>query len=186
MKPSGRRISQWGSILCVICLSIMTALLLGSNYANAATLAFNDANWNWVDHDGLSGTTYTATSNQLTIEASGDDVWTSNDEFAARYLDDVNGDFEISVRIISQENTNSWAKAGIMVKNNMTLQGNAVNDRAHVIMAVTPGSNGYDFQWDTNDNGQGYTNGFANTGRYPEVPFPNAYIKVKRVGNVFT
>ena len=81
-------------------LCFLSAVILGSIHAEAATLAFNDANWNWVDHDGRSGTTYTATSNQLTVEASGDNVWTRDDEFAARYLDNVNGDFEISVRII--------------------------------------------------------------------------------------
>lgn len=54
-------------------------------------------------------------SGKFVIEGSGTDIWGNADGFQYVYKY-VNGDFEISTKIESMDNTHQWAKAGIMVR----------------------------------------------------------------------
>jgi hypothetical protein len=54
---------------------------------------------------------------------------------------------EIQARVISVENTNAWAKAGVMIRNNL------LANSKHAITVVTPG-NGVAFQWRSAPGGQ--------------------------------
>jgi type IV pilus assembly protein PilY1 len=144
-----------------------------------ANLPFDHGDWNWHDCDTREDTSYTATGNQLIIAANGDDVWQDDDEYAARYLNDINGDFEVSVKIIIQQNTDSWAKTGIMVRDDITGNGNS---DGYCMISITP-KNGYAFQWDDNDDG--FLNRNSNTGNHPHSSYPS-WVKLKKAGTTFT
>jgi len=77
-----------------------------------------------------------------TMTASGADIWSVNgveaDEFHYAYKM-LTGVGSITARVDSVENTNVWAKAGVMIRESLD------PDSAHAMMVVTPGS-GASFQ----------------------------------------
>jgi hypothetical protein len=77
-----------------------------------------------------------------TMTGSGADIWAVDGEEADQFhyaFKMLNGAGSITARVQSIENTNSWAKAGVMIRE--TLE----PDSAHAMMVVTPGS-GISFQ----------------------------------------
>ena len=56
--------------------------------------------------------------NMFTISAGGNDIWGSADQFTFVYQE-WSGDFEIVLTVHSLENTNDWAKAGPMARQNL-------------------------------------------------------------------
>ena len=77
-----------------------------------------------------------------TMTASGADIWAVNsveaDEFHFAYKT-LTGSGTIVAKVQSVENTNVWAKAGVMIRETLN------PDSAHAMMVVTPGS-GISFQ----------------------------------------
>jgi hypothetical protein len=55
------------------------------------------------------------TDGKYVIKADGEDIWDSADSFRFVYKE-MSGDFSITVRAVSLEETNAWAKIGIMVR----------------------------------------------------------------------
>ncbi|MEV0952535.1 right-handed parallel beta-helix repeat-containing protein [Promicromonospora sp. NPDC050249] len=88
------------------------------------------------------------------VAAAGADVWGGggqrDDAFGALYR---TGSFtagsSVSVRVDTINDTNAWAKSGVMVRNDMTAPGAS---SGYAIAAVTP-RNGVVFQWDANGDG---------------------------------
>ena len=67
----------------------------------------------------------------------------------------LNGDGEIVARVDSLQNTNVWAKAGVMIREDLA------GDAPNALVATTPG-NGTTFQWRATRGGaSAYTAGFA-------------------------
>jgi type II secretory pathway pseudopilin PulG/regulation of enolase protein 1 (concanavalin A-like superfamily) len=105
------------------------------------------------------------------INASGVDIWNNTDEFHYVYQS-MSGDGQIIARVVSVEYTDSWAKAGVMIRE--TLDG----DSKHAMMVVTPG-NGTAFQRRTTTAGSSdHTPGSTVTAPY--------WVKLVRSGNTFT
>ena len=107
----------------------------------------------------------------FTVKASGDDIWGFNDSF--RFVSEaLTGDGQIIARLVSLQNTNAWAKAGVMIRES------TASNAAHAFMALTPG-NGARFQRR------------QTTGTYsldtpgPAVSAPY-WVKLVRTGNTFT
>lgn len=88
------------------------------------------------------------------VAAAGADVWGGggqrDDAFGALYR---TGSFtagsSVSVRVDTINDTNAWAKSGVMVRNDMAAPGAS---SGYAIAAVTP-RNGVVFQWDANGDG---------------------------------
>lgn len=101
--------------------------------------------WSGVWSNSDIGTVYPAGNftidgaGTFTIEADGADIWGTADafHFASQSL---SGDGQITVRINSVENTNGWAKAGVMIRD--TIDPNS----AHAMMVITP-ANGAAMQY---------------------------------------
>ena len=93
-------------------------------------------------------------------------------QYASRYTP-ISGDFDVSIKVVSQENTHPWAKAGIMVKENMAIPD---NNLCNVI--VTP-SNGFVFQYDWQNTG--LINGSAKTAATTQGA--NNYLRMQRIGD---
>ncbi len=82
---------------------------------------------------GCSGT-----DSSLTISGAGDDIEGNSDEFHFSYKQ-LSGDCELSARIVSQQPTDNWAKAGVMMRNSL------MPNSAHAMVVITP-ENGAAFQ----------------------------------------
>ena len=65
-----------------------------------------------------------AVGNVWTIKAGGDDIWGEVDQFMYVYKE-VSGNFDVAITVNSLEQTNDWAKAGIMAR--QTLDPGSVN-----------------------------------------------------------
>lgn len=103
----------------------------------------------------------------FSINGAGGDIWGPTDEFRYVYQS-LSGNGEIVTRVTSQENTDDWAKSGVMIKES------AVAGSKYALLAVTP-ANGVTFQYNFNGDG-GSTN----------YTFPNAWLKLVRFNNTFT
>ena len=131
--------------------------------------------WTFVDNDGIGGTSWTEASGTLDIDAGGADIWfPPDDEYASMYIGPVSGDWEAITKITSQEATNPWVKSGIMVRNDIELQGVA---GGYAIVGITPG-NDFIFQWD--NNGDGYLEESVHNVGATTYP---CWLKLKRVTN---
>ena len=108
---------------------------------------------------------------RLYITAAGKDVWAGVNQYAARYTTVV-GDFDASVKILSQQNTHGWAKAGFMLKDDMLQAG------TNRYIAVKTPAHGFLAQFDSNSNGllDGTQWGGGTDG----------YVRLARSGNTLT
>jgi beta-glucanase (GH16 family)/regulation of enolase protein 1 (concanavalin A-like superfamily) len=109
-------------------------------------------------------------SGTFTVAGSGADIWGTADEFRYVYQP-VTGDVTLTARIVSLTNSNSWAKAGVMIRE--TTAANA----KHASTIITP-TNGLSFQRRAIAGG-----GSEHTGSGGSAPY---WLRIKRVGNVFT
>ncbi|MGJ8672506.1 DUF1800 family protein [Rubritalea sp.] len=100
-------------------------ILTTAQFSNIS-LSGGVSDWESRDIGSVSATGSTSITaiDAMTIQASGNDIWSSNDEFhfAYQWLD---GDGEIIARIDSLVETNAWTKAGLMVRE--TLASNSAN-----------------------------------------------------------
>jgi hypothetical protein len=72
------------------------------------------------------------------MTASGADIWNDSDEFHYAYKT-LSGVGSIQARVMSVDNTNAWAKAGVMIRESLD------PGSVHASMVVTP-ENGISFQ----------------------------------------
>ncbi|GGA61489.1 hypothetical protein GCM10011507_11240 [Edaphobacter acidisoli] len=129
----------------------------------------------WSDTDigapGVAGSaTYSGTT--FTVNGSGTDIYNTSDQF--NYVSTAaNGNITITARVASQTNTNSWAKAGVMIRET-TAAGST-----YVGIYITPGK-GASLQY------RATTNASAING--PEVTGPVApyWVQLTRSGSTFT
>ena len=74
----------------------------------------------WSDSDigavGLPGSAVTNTNGSITVTGSGADIWNTADQFNF-YSEPVTGDNTMIVHVNSEQNTDPWAKAGLMFRN---------------------------------------------------------------------
>jgi hypothetical protein len=106
----------------------------------------------------------------FTIEGAGADIWGSSDQFAFVHRKAVKDNY-ISARIISQTNTDPWAKTGLMFR-----ESNAPNS-VFVMLCVTPG-NGISLQW------RETTGGTCSKKDFSAEPLP-IYLKLSKNGSTF-
>ena len=145
----------------LFCISIILSLAVSSPLFGFP-VSYNVSEWKFYDFVNEGDDGYDVLSDtSMTITAAGHDVWTDADEYCAYYLDDIEGDFSVIVEITFQDNTHPWAKAGIMVRNNIERD---ATSRGYCMVAVTP-DNGFAFQWDSNHDGMLDRN--TNTGSSP-------------------
>ncbi len=103
----------------------------------------------------------------FTLSGNGEDVWDTLDQsqVTSRAL---TGNGTIIARVVSQTNSDPWAKAGIEIKNNLT------SGSAYANIFITPG-NGI--------NSESNYNSSVNSGSYT---LPNAWFKLTRSGSTIT
>jgi hypothetical protein len=128
----------------------------------------------WTSQDigavGAAGSSSYSVGN-WTVNGSGADIWNGADEF--RFVrQTASGDCEIIARVTGVQNTDPWAKAGVMIRETLTA------GSTHAFMCLTPG-NGLSFQRRVTTNGPStYTAGGAAGAPY--------WVRLTRVGSTFT
>ncbi len=128
----------------------------------------------WVDKDignvviagsaGYSNGTYT-------LKGAGVDIWETADSFNFAYQP-LNGDGTIVARVANLTNTNSWAKAGVMIRESLD-----ANSR-HAMVVLTPG-NGVAFQYRATVGGSSSNINVSAL----KAPY---WVKLTRAGTTFT
>ncbi len=123
----------------------LTAPAVPATYTAAYGEALPDP---WLDQDvgavGVAGTA-TQAAGTFTLQGSGTDIQSAADAFHFAYRP-LSGDGQIVARVVSQANTNMWAKAGVMIRQAPTA------GSPYAFMAVTP-SKGATFQRRLTDGG---------------------------------
>ncbi len=106
------------------------------------------------------------------ILAGGSDIWGTSDQF--RYVaQTLSADGSVSAHITAQTNTSSWAKAGVMLRQN------ANAGSAYYAALVTPG-NGIVVQYRATPGGNAQQSAQITTGTVP------TYLMVARAGNTYS
>lgn len=105
------------------------------------------------------------------IEGGGRDIWGGTDQFAFVNRES-GGDSSISARIVSQSNSDPWAKSGLMFR-----ESTAPNSK-FIMVSVTP-VNGISMQWRETTGGTCSKKDF----RSVALPF---YFKLSRTGSTFS
>src|SRR5579872_1871224 len=128
--------------------------------------------WSSVDVGSVRASgSYTVNGGIYTVQGSGADIWGTADGFqfvAAPML----GDGSITARVVSQSDTASWAKAGVMIRE--TLGAGA----RHAAVLVTP-AEGVVMQSRTVTNG----NSVSILGPFAKAPY---WVRLVRSGNSFS
>ncbi len=133
--------------------------------------------------------TVNAEPGSFTVEGGGGDIWDVSDEFTFHYRP-IEGDFDVAIRVESVEPVARWTKAGLMVRES------TAGDSRMAWVRTTPeavptqsadtGVNDVQFAYRKGyDDGSG-----SNGGQHEEgggIPsYPNTWLRLTRVGNVFT
>ncbi|WP_405538976.1 alpha-N-acetylglucosaminidase C-terminal domain-containing protein [Streptomyces sp. NBC_00075] len=87
---------------------------------------------------------------EIAVEGAGADLWGATNEFGAVYRAGAYSDGTVAeVTVTSQDATGGWARAGLVVRNDLDTQGST----GYVNLAVTP-SNGCALSWDADGDGR--------------------------------
>src|SRR5690606_24573819 len=124
---------------------------------------------------------YNAATGTYEVEASGADIWGTADEFHYVYQS-LTGDGEIIARVVSLENTNKWAKAGVMMRN-----GTAANAAMAIMyLSPNPSNSGPAYSLAHRSSaGAGMSPSGNNLGPVGIGSYPY-YLRLVRSGNTFT
>ena len=117
-----------------------------------------------------AGTASSSDGVAFAVQGAGDDIWNAADAFRYVYQP-LNGDGQIVAHVGSVQNTNGWAKAGVMIREDLSAGGR------HASLFVTP-SNGVAFEWRSQPSGT--TSYVAVSGSAPE------WMKLVRSGSTIS
>jgi glucose/arabinose dehydrogenase/PKD repeat protein/type 1 glutamine amidotransferase len=132
---------------------------------------------NWQTYSNVQATFDRPDADTWVVAAAGADTWQGTDEYGAVYLPGVaDTDWTATVKIERQGNTNQSAKAGIIVRNDMTQPGRSPG---YAAMTLRPGLG---FEWLRDTDGNGTLDASSNGGgtAYP------AWVRLVRDGNDYT
>ncbi|MCS5717698.1 Ig-like domain-containing protein [Herbiconiux sp. CPCC 205763] len=116
------------------------------------------------------------------IAAAGKDIWGAggqhDDEYGSIYrAGSVAPISSVSARVSSFNDSNVWAKTGVMVRNALSAPGSSAG---YATTAVT-GNNGIQFAWDSNGDGYLDSSAVANVNTFRPI-----WVKVVRAGSAFS
>ncbi|MEZ0091759.1 NEW3 domain-containing protein [Streptacidiphilus sp. EB129] len=118
----------------------------------------------------------------LGISGAGDDLWGSTDQYSTLYQQGAEHDGSTTVvKITAQAATSDWAKAGIMVRDDIT---KPAASTGYAILAEAPGK-GYVLQWDSTGNGQLDSNSAPSNQGSGTAAYPS-WLKLVRSGSTYT
>ena len=182
ISPDGVTWTVFGTETATMAASATAGLAVASHDNTLLnTSTFDNVNVNvlpagWTDLDigapGLAGSaSYSGTT--YTVEGSGADIYGTADQFNYLYKTTSSSSVTITARVVTQQNTNAWAKAGVMIRES-TAAG-----AAYAGIYITPGK-GASMQYRTATNASA-TNGPETIGLV--APY---WVRLVRSGSTFT
>jgi pectin methylesterase-like acyl-CoA thioesterase/regulation of enolase protein 1 (concanavalin A-like superfamily) len=147
-----------------------------ANSAQAAATPSGSVVWSppWQTQDigavGLAGGA-SYTNGVFSVTGAGADIQGTTDAFRFVYLS-VSGDCTLSARVAGEQNTDSWSKGGVMIRESL------VTNAANAFVGVTPG-NGVTWQ------SRSTTGGATSYGKTAGLAAPY-WVRLVRSGNTFT
>jgi hypothetical protein len=133
--------------------------------------------WTFIDRDNATGGSAQAVGGRLEVSGKGEDIFNAKNFFVGVYRTDIKGDFDISVKIISQSNTNAWAQAGILVANNAE----DLKQGGYFVLDLSPG-NALNAFYDAKDTVGWLESRVGNIG---STSYP-AWLRVKKANKKFS
>lgn len=106
-----------------------------------------------------------------TVRGSGADIWNKSDSFRYVYQD-LNGNGSLVARVVNQTKTDSWAKAGLMIR-----ESTAANSK-YTFVAVAPDGGLFGQRRSSTGRNAG-PNGYGSSYNLP------VWLKLERVGNTY-
>ncbi|MBI3858134.1 MAG: hypothetical protein HY293_20830, partial [Planctomycetes bacterium] len=174
---AGMLFDQWtGATVANATASTTTLTMPAANTTVTATYAASGAPLSppWSDGDigapAIAGDA-TVSGSTFMVCGAGADIWGASDSFHFASMA-LNGDGEIVARIASMDNTDPWAKAGVMIRES------PASNSANAYTLLTPG-NGTAFQRRT------AAAGASTSTAGPAVAAPY-WVRLTRTGSVFT
>jgi len=164
--------------------TVLAGLWVSSNNSSAQnTAVFSDVSLvegGWTDNDigspAIGGSAdYDAPSDTYTISGNGSDIWGTADQFNFASTT-MSGNGSVLAYVDSITNTNAWAKAGVMIRNDITA------GSAFAAVLVSP-SNGITFEW--RPTAGGATSQEVSSPAGGPTPAPVG-LEITRSGNSFT
>src|SRR5436190_15992963 len=104
------------SLLLLSCLALMNCG--GGSKGGGVHQSAGNLSAGWLSQDvgsvgGAGAVNYS--TGQYAVAGSGADIWDSADAFRFVYRS-LTGDGELLARVVSLDNTDNWAKAGVMIR----------------------------------------------------------------------
>ncbi|MBW8888517.1 MAG: hypothetical protein JF616_12240 [Fibrobacteres bacterium] len=132
--------------------------------------------WRFVAFDKSTFGTASVADGKLTLAGRGADIYGAKNEFVTAYRSDITGDFDVSVKLVSQDSTFEWAQAGIVAATDL----NDLTKGGYVAVDISPG-HGYTIFYDkTAPAGQLDGNSGAGKTAYP------AWLRLAKKGMQYT
>jgi hypothetical protein len=135
----------------------------------------------WVQgYPAATSVAVTETAGKITLTGDGTDIWNNSDDFVFAYKT-LTGDGSMIARVTSiGTGTNTWAKAGVMVRDSLN------GGSTHASMCLSANSdgtagNGYSFQRRLTTDGASS----SDDGTAPAVA-PPYWVKIQRAGDTMT
>ncbi|MBD3243617.1 MAG: DUF2341 domain-containing protein, partial [Chitinivibrionales bacterium] len=134
--------------------------------------------WQFVDADKQPGGTVEQSDGELVLSSSGYELWESDADFAGVWRADIAGDFDVSVRVTALDSTHEWAKAGILIANDI----HDLSTGGFGLVGVCPGPYGAFVNYDRDGNGT--LEHCAVSGQ--PVSFDDLWVRITRSGATVT
>jgi uncharacterized repeat protein (TIGR01451 family) len=187
LQPDGQSVSIG---VAALCLTNFTARLnnlkdLSGNALPANTtvpvtvLPMESLDVGTAGDPAVVGSTYTCAAGAFDMVAGGSYIWNNADHFQFA-CEQREGDFDVQVRIARLDRADHWSGAGIMARENLTPGSRYVWGALN-----TPaGANQYGHSYRAAQDGS--SAGWPGWGASGGVPLPNAWLRLQRVGDIFT
>jgi hypothetical protein len=150
-------------VLCGLCLWLLAARLLAFDMSDFIPMP--------VGNPAPEGS-MAATNQGVNLAGGGADIGGANDQFYFASVERT-GDFDVKARLLSLENTDVWAKAGLMARESLA------PGASFAATLASPSLAGCFFQSRTAPG-----NAIQPKGCYP-VNYPDTWLRLQRTGDVF-
>ncbi|ASK62204.1 hypothetical protein CFK37_08540 [Virgibacillus phasianinus] len=120
---------------------------------------------------------FSQSGEQFAIYGGGNDLWGLTNEYGTIYQKDAfSSGRSVITKVMSQDHTGPWARAGIVARNDLTKQNGSAG---YINLAITP-ENGCVLSRDS--NGDGYLDSYKNVKTFTTP----VYLRLTREGHTFT